>query len=343
MKKWKVAAAVVLTGSMMNLTAFAGQWAYNSQGWWYSTKSDGTDWYKNEWQWIDGNCDGTAECYYFNADGYMLANTATPDGYTVNTDGAWVENGVVQTKASGNAASNVTTGTVHIPDMEETMDTSDTEEETEDMSDAETESRTALHAAAKTTAARKKSKTRKKTLLSDSSTDIQWGDVQVIEPEEDGTETVFQSDTETGETLTKSESESNSEKDFSDYARKCFDLINEKRKANGVDELEWNDTIAEACDTRAQELAERFSHLRPDGTICFTAFDEVGLDTPAEGENIACGQATPKLAVNAWMKSKGHRENILKEGYTDSAIGFYYDEDKNEYYWVQMFGRPRNK
>ena len=45
-----------------------------------------------------GMGDGVAECYYFNGDGYMLANTTTPDGYTVNADGAWTVNGVVQTQ-----------------------------------------------------------------------------------------------------------------------------------------------------------------------------------------------------------------------------------------------------
>lgn len=39
-----------------------------------------------------------AECYYFGPDGYCLINTTTPDGYTVNADGAWVVNGVIQTK-----------------------------------------------------------------------------------------------------------------------------------------------------------------------------------------------------------------------------------------------------
>ena len=42
------------------------------------------------WQWIDGNC------YYLNADGSMLANGETPDGYKVNADGKW-------TDANGNA------------------------------------------------------------------------------------------------------------------------------------------------------------------------------------------------------------------------------------------------
>ena len=32
--------------------------------------------------------------------GWLLTNTTTPDGYTVNADGAWVENGRVQEKAN---------------------------------------------------------------------------------------------------------------------------------------------------------------------------------------------------------------------------------------------------
>lgn len=50
--------------------------------------------------WIDGNNDGKAECYYFDSVGYMLVNTTTPDGCTVNADGAWTQNGVVQTQGT---------------------------------------------------------------------------------------------------------------------------------------------------------------------------------------------------------------------------------------------------
>lgn len=52
------------------------------------------------WQWLDENNDGIAECYYFDDNGSKLTGTTTPDGYTVNADGAWVENGAVQTQAS---------------------------------------------------------------------------------------------------------------------------------------------------------------------------------------------------------------------------------------------------
>ncbi|WP_097006491.1 hypothetical protein [Lacrimispora amygdalina] len=72
--------------------------------WWYSTDAANSAWYAGNpvtWQWIDGNKDGVFECYAFGIDGWMFANTITPDGYTVNVDGAWIINGIVQTKYAG--------------------------------------------------------------------------------------------------------------------------------------------------------------------------------------------------------------------------------------------------
>ena len=43
-------------------------------------------------------CENFSECYYIDSNGYMLANTTTPDGYQVNADGQWVENGTVKTR-----------------------------------------------------------------------------------------------------------------------------------------------------------------------------------------------------------------------------------------------------
>ncbi len=90
---------VILTAAMavsMNITAFAAGWQPSEKGWQWQ-KDDGT-YATGCWEWLDGNKDGIAECYCFSADGYMLSNTETPDKYTVNQDGAWVVNGVVQTK-----------------------------------------------------------------------------------------------------------------------------------------------------------------------------------------------------------------------------------------------------
>lgn len=77
-------------------TALAGQWKSDRTGWWY--QNDDGSYPTNCWQWIDGDNNGIAECYYFNGSGYMYWNTMTPDGYQVDGNGAWLVNGVVQTQ-----------------------------------------------------------------------------------------------------------------------------------------------------------------------------------------------------------------------------------------------------
>ena len=63
--------------------------------------------FAGQWQWQDVNGDGISECYYYDDNGTMLTNTTTPDGYTVDSNGAWVVNGVVQTQTSGTASNTV--------------------------------------------------------------------------------------------------------------------------------------------------------------------------------------------------------------------------------------------
>ena len=88
--------ATLACTAALSLTVFAGNWVNDAKGWWYDF-GNGT-WPSSSWQWIDGNNDGTAECYYFDRFGYCILNGATPDGYQVNENGAWIENGAVQTR-----------------------------------------------------------------------------------------------------------------------------------------------------------------------------------------------------------------------------------------------------
>jgi len=79
---------------------FASGWTkgISKNAWWYDFGNG--DYFKSSWQWIDGNQDGIAECYCFDENGWMYENTITPDGYTVNENGAWTVNNIVQTKPS---------------------------------------------------------------------------------------------------------------------------------------------------------------------------------------------------------------------------------------------------
>ena len=92
--------AALMMSVMAAVPAFAAGWQKNNTGWWYGTNADNSTWYANGWQWVDGNGDGVAECYYFDGNGYIATNGTTPDGYQVNGDGQWMQNGVVQTKSA---------------------------------------------------------------------------------------------------------------------------------------------------------------------------------------------------------------------------------------------------
>ena len=81
----------------ISFSAYAGQWQQEGEHWKY-LNNDGT-YSAHTWQWIDGNGDGISESYYFDDNGFLYLDTITPDGYSVNQDGAWVVNGEVQTKS----------------------------------------------------------------------------------------------------------------------------------------------------------------------------------------------------------------------------------------------------
>ena len=95
MKK-KVIGAIclsMLSALTVTVPTFAAGWEQDSSGWRWEN-ADGT-YAQNSWVWDDWNHDGTQECYYFGDDGYMLSNTVTPDGWFVDTSGAWVVPGQV--------------------------------------------------------------------------------------------------------------------------------------------------------------------------------------------------------------------------------------------------------
>ena len=92
MKKKRMAIAILAAGlsAVAVMPAFAGQWKSDFKGWWY--QNDDGSYPNNGWEEIDGSY------YYFQSDGYALMSTTTPDGYTVDADGAWTVNGIVVTR-----------------------------------------------------------------------------------------------------------------------------------------------------------------------------------------------------------------------------------------------------
>lgn len=76
-----IALAIALS-QFVSISSYAAVWKQDAKGWWVDN-GDGT-YKKNEWYKDNG------KDYYLGADGYMLTNTTTPDGYKVGADGSWI-------------------------------------------------------------------------------------------------------------------------------------------------------------------------------------------------------------------------------------------------------------
>lgn len=118
-----------------------------------------------------------------------------------------------------------------------------------------------------------------------------------------------------------------------DYEAEALRLTNRERKKAGLKAFGTSAELQRCADVRAKEIKKKFSHTRPNGKDCFSLNPDLIM-----GENIASGQTAPKEVVDGWMASKSHRENILRERFTLCAVGCYYDQAGDTYYWVQLFG-----
>lgn len=119
------------------------------------------------------------------------------------------------------------------------------------------------------------------------------------------------------------------------YVEQCkqmLDLINQYRAEAGVKPLKLYITACDAAMVRTNEITSLFSHDRPNGTSCFTVFDEFKIDCGAAGENIAMGYGSVTAVMDAWMNSPGHRANILTEDFEYVGLGI-----KDNLYWTQLF------
>lgn len=122
------------------------------------------------------------------------------------------------------------------------------------------------------------------------------------------------------------------------YKEQVVAIMNQERSAAGVGGITQNANLDNLAQIRAQEIVTSFSHTRPNGTSCFTVFEENGVTYMVAGENIAAGYGTPEEVMVGWMNSEGHRANILNGNFTQVGIGYYTDPNSTYgTYWVQIF------
>jgi uncharacterized protein YkwD len=118
--------------------------------------------------------------------------------------------------------------------------------------------------------------------------------------------------------------------------KQVLKLTNMARKAHRLPPLKWDENLARAARFHAAHMANHgyLDHDTWGKSGRLECFDRIKRFTPKGGaENIARGQRTPKDVVESWMKSPGHRANILGKETKTLGVGVCGT------YWVQNFGR----
>jgi len=124
-------------------------------------------------------------------------------------------------------------------------------------------------------------------------------------------------------------------------------LHNQERSKNGLGSLTYNSILSRSAKAKAEAMlkSDCWSHYCPDGKSPWDFFKDAGYTYLNAGENLAEGFSDNSAVMKAWMNSKTHRENILKEQFTEVGIGIAfgnYQGLRNNTIVVVHFGRPKN-
>jgi uncharacterized protein YkwD len=126
--------------------------------------------------------------------------------------------------------------------------------------------------------------------------------------------------------------------------QQVIDLTNDERRLAGLPALREAAALDNAAQGHAADQARRgyFSHVTPEGITVTQRVKKAGYKGWGGWENIYYGwgksTGSPSAAVEGWMKSPGHRANILNRQIEEIGVGIAYDKSGKAYF-VQNFGR----
>jgi uncharacterized protein YkwD len=126
--------------------------------------------------------------------------------------------------------------------------------------------------------------------------------------------------------------------------KRVFDLVNREREKHGLSLMEWNPALSQLARNYSIQMAEEnfFGHFDRNGA---GVADRAGFmkikGWRKIGENLFSCSGTnnyTSFAVQKWMKSPTHRENILNPEWTMSGIGVA-ESENGEIFVTQVFIR----
>jgi uncharacterized protein YkwD len=114
-------------------------------------------------------------------------------------------------------------------------------------------------------------------------------------------------------------------------------LTNRERAKAGCRPLRLDGHLRTAARRHSTDMAAHgyFGHIAPGGATFIDRLKAAGYRTPG-AENIAKGYRSSGEVVAGWMKSPGHRANILNCGLRALGVGVHYGAGGP--WWTQDFG-----
>lgn len=112
---------------------------------------------------------------------------------------------------------------------------------------------------------------------------------------------------------------------------KMVRMINKERVRRGHKPLKIDRKLNCAAQRHSDDVGPKklCQHKGTDGS---SPWDRAAdCSTSAFGENVACGQKTPRAAVDAWLKSPGHFKNMMSDKFEYIGVG------ENSFFWTNIF------
>ncbi len=129
---------------------------------------------------------------------------------------------------------------------------------------------------------------------------------------------------------------------------KVIELTNKYRLENGnLKALKENQKLNTSAEKKLLDMftGQYFEHISPNNIGVADLSEEAGYHYILIAENLAMGNFEDENSlIEAWVNSKGHRENIMNQHYQEIgvAVGKGNFEGKDIWLAVQHFGTPQN-
>jgi uncharacterized protein YkwD len=131
--------------------------------------------------------------------------------------------------------------------------------------------------------------------------------------------------------------------------RKVVELVNAARGKGSqcgaryhkpVGAVRWNDALGEVSLKHSLHMAGNgeIGHSGGDGSDTGVRIAGSGYRWVTYGENVGEGYLAPEDAVNAWLKSKRHCENIMNPAFREAGAASAKNKDRT--YWTLVLATP---